>query len=88
VEKIVIVRLSGEPMTVAIQGGRDLVWEYTLGVSASTSLLKLFSWHSVMILVNSLHYLEQWLCSFYRHSAKMNFNMLANGLGVYVMTDH
>lgn len=35
VEKIVLVGLSSKPSSVKVEGGEELVWEYTPGVSAS-----------------------------------------------------
>ena len=34
VEKIVIVGLSAKPSSVKIQGGQELIWEYTAGVAS------------------------------------------------------
>ncbi|PPR00069.1 hypothetical protein CVT24_008971 [Panaeolus cyanescens] len=35
VEKIVVVGLSAKPSTVKVEGGSDLIWEWTAGVAAS-----------------------------------------------------
>ena len=35
VEKIVVVGLAGEPTSVRIEGGKELVWNYTPGVGAA-----------------------------------------------------
>ncbi|KAJ6631405.1 glycoside hydrolase family 31 protein [Mycena sp. CBHHK59/15] len=35
VEKIVVVGLGGKPSSVKVEGGKDLVWEYTAGVAAN-----------------------------------------------------
>jgi alpha 1,3-glucosidase len=35
VEKVVVVGLGGKPTSVKVEGGGELVWEYTPGVAAS-----------------------------------------------------